>query len=236
MSSHSLIDVTITSAASANPGGAFPALAAAAFAARPAARVGQPISTFTGKPFWPLDPRVEDVDVLNIAHHLSMRCRFNGALYDFYSVAQHSVLVSRQAYRFAKQNGATPDECVTIALYGLWHDASEAYLSDIIRPLKYSERLRFWVPEIEEPVQRVCYQAIGLNFDDEPALVRQCDDLMLDAEFRDLAKHPDAVHARRADAMRVNPIRPKDNRAAKLLFLERFVELDQARRGVEIFA
>lgn len=86
-------------------------------------RHGDWIQTFTGKQFWPLDPRPEDIDVRDIAHALANTCRFNGHCLGFYSVAEHSVLVSRHAspeYRLA----------------ALLHDAAEAYLADIPRPLK----------------------------------------------------------------------------------------------------
>jgi len=86
-------------------------------------RIGDWGVTFTGRKFWPQDPQVGDVDIRDIAHHLSLQCRFAGACRGMYSVAQHSVLVSRLC---------TPPN----QLVGLLHDASEAYLQDIIRPLK----------------------------------------------------------------------------------------------------
>lgn len=86
-------------------------------------RVGDWIQTYTGGQFWPMDPRWDEVHLEDIAHALSMLCRFNGHCRRFYSVAEHSVLVSRQASR---RN----------ALWGLLHDASEAYLADVPRPVK----------------------------------------------------------------------------------------------------
>lgn len=86
------------------------------------------IGTFTGLLVNPLDMRPEDLDIRDIARSLSMRCRFGGHLTKFYSVAQHSVEVSR---RVAPQH----------ALWGLLHDASEAYTSDVPSPLKQTEPL-----------------------------------------------------------------------------------------------
>src|ERR1700693_75116 len=58
-------------------------------------RKGDWIQTFTGRQFWPLDPRPEEVCIEDIAHGLSNECRFAGQCRSFYSVAQHSVLCAR---------------------------------------------------------------------------------------------------------------------------------------------
>lgn len=86
---------------------------------------GDWMQTFTGRRFYPLDPRAGDVDPSDIAHALGMICRFGGHLSRFYSVAEHSVLVSRAVDR-------------RYALRGLLHDAGEAYVGDMVRPLKRS--------------------------------------------------------------------------------------------------
>lgn len=82
------------------------------------------IQTYTGKQFYPLDPDHNNVCIEDIAHALSMNCRFNGHCKKFYSVAEHSVYVSyyvRGEY----------------ALNALLHDAAEAYISDLTRPVKH---------------------------------------------------------------------------------------------------
>ncbi len=88
-------------------------------------RKGDYIATYTGKQFYPLDPRPEDVCLEDIAHSLSNLCRFTGHTDTdrFYSVAQHSVICSTIV---------APEA----ALLALLHDAAEAYLGDISRPLK----------------------------------------------------------------------------------------------------
>jgi hypothetical protein len=88
-------------------------------------RVGDWIQTASGRKFWPMDPSVHDVEIGDIAHALSMLCRFGGHCLRFYSVAEHSVLLSRAAPRPHK-------------LWALLHDASEAYLVDVPRPIKPS--------------------------------------------------------------------------------------------------
>lgn len=81
------------------------------------------IRTFTGIKFTPLSPRLEDIDIRDIAHALSNLCRFTGHTPVFYSVAEHSVLVSKLVEP-------------KYALGALLHDASEAYLNDIAGPIK----------------------------------------------------------------------------------------------------
>lgn len=83
---------------------------------------GDWISTYSGK-FFPLDPKEDDIHIETIAHALSMLCRFGGHINEFYSVAQHSVLCSDMVPKDYK-------------LEALLHDASEAYLVDMPRPIK----------------------------------------------------------------------------------------------------
>ena len=59
------------------------------------ARKGDWMQTYTGRQFWPIDPRANEVHIEDIAHALSMMCRYNGHCRTFYSVAEHSVLVSQ---------------------------------------------------------------------------------------------------------------------------------------------
>jgi len=81
------------------------------------------IETYTGKKVNPFYPKAEDIDIEDIIHALSMKCRFTGHCNQFMSVAEHSILVSNFCSNENK-------------LYGLLHDAGEAYLPDVARPLK----------------------------------------------------------------------------------------------------
>jgi hypothetical protein len=150
------------------------------------------IMTASGRPFWPLEPRVGDVVIEDIAHHLSHLCRFTGAVRVFYSVAQHSVLACEELAASASDGQAR-----TAGLYGLLHDASEAYLMDIPRPLKHDAAFEVY-REAEARLQAVIYQAFGLNPDGEPPLLKTIDRRLLRAEQRDLMPPP-ALQERRDD-------------------------------------
>ena len=84
---------------------------------------GDWMQTFTGRKFWILDPRPEDIDIVDIARALSKQCRYAGHCLRFYSVAEHSVHLAR---------AASPD----VAFEALMDDSPEAYLVDLIRPSK----------------------------------------------------------------------------------------------------
>ena len=111
-------------------------------------RIGSWSATFTNIKFYPLDPRPEEICLEDIAQGLSMSCRYSGQVKKFYSVAQHSVLIC--------------DACQDIEdkRYALMHDASEAYISDIPRPLKWH------LPEyiaVEKKLQEVIKKKYNLQ-------------------------------------------------------------------------
>jgi len=87
------------------------------------------IQTYTGKWFSPLDPNPDDIDIVDIAHSLSMLCRYNGHCSRFYSVAEHSLLVSSVLEQRHPGN-------VKLQLMGLLHDSAEAYMADVPGPMK----------------------------------------------------------------------------------------------------
>lgn len=132
------------------------------------------ITTFSKVRFNPLNPKKEDILVDDIAHALSLMTRANGHFPEFYSVAQHSIFCCEEALARGYSN--------RVALACLLHDASEAYMADIIRPVKkhLSEYL-----EIEEKLQTFIYRNfIGEDLSDEELkLVSFIDNAMLYNEF-----------------------------------------------------
>lgn len=124
------------------------------------------IVTHCGHKYHHTWPALEDICIEDIAHALSQICRFTGHINRFYSVAQHSVLCSYIC---------DPAD----ALEGLLHDASEAYCSDINRPLKRSPGM-----EIYRYYEKICQNVISqkFNLNGEPASVKRADMDMLITE------------------------------------------------------
>lgn len=135
-------------------------------------RKGDWIQTFTGKRFYPLDPKPEEVDILDIAHSLAMKCRYAGHTRRFYSVAEHSYQIS--CYLPARDR-----------LWGLLHDAAEAYSADIPTPLK--RHLKEW-HAIEAPIMEAICVRFGLPLQ-EPDTVKIADRRILVNESQRLMTH-----------------------------------------------
>lgn len=162
--------------------------------------------------FYPYDPKPEDVNIEDIALALSHQCRFTGHTKWHYSVAQHSILVSRL---FTDKR---------VALTALLHDASEAYLADIARPVKEHPAFAFYY-EIEHRVMA----AIAARFDFDwplPEPIIHADNVMLHTEAAELFPTvPEWVNLRLVDRkIRIHRHTPGE---AKRDFLKRFAELSK---------
>jgi len=173
------------------------------------------ILTHSGVRFWPLDPRAEEVRIEDIAHALARLCRFAGHVAcAHYSVAQHSVLVSHACH---------PDD----ALWGLLHDATEAYLVDVPSPVKRAPALASY-RAAERQLERVIAERFGLPLAMPPS-VRLADARLLATEKRDLRAHADGLPGAKPLTRRIEAWcaeRARDE------FMRRF-EVLQARRAAE---
>lgn len=165
------------------------------------------IQTYTGKKFYPLAPRVEDIDIEDIAHALSNLCRFGGHSRWFYSVAQHSLLMS----------WLVPKE---FALWALLHDASEAYLVDVPRPIK-GELGGY--REAEERLEHCIAERFGLS-GPMPAAVKAADNSILMDEAKALLGDPPEEWDAKYEPLGVD-IMPWPVEGTKAVFLKRFHQL-----------
>ena len=132
------------------------------------------ITTYTKVQFCPLHPHITDIEVRDIAHALSLMTRANGHFPRFYSVGQHSVDCAKEAI-------AEGLDRETI-LGCLLHDGSEAYLSDITRPVKqYLQQYG----DIEKKMQDTIYEALlgHIPTEEQFAHIKRIDDMLLYYEF-----------------------------------------------------
>lgn len=172
-------------------------------------RYGDWLQTYSGVQFWPLDAREEEVRIRDIAHALAQQCRFSGHTRQFYSVAQHSVEVSRHC----------PPER---ALWGLLHDASEAYLLDLPTPLKHLPEMSAY-RAAERRLQRVIYTSFGLH-GTPPASVKRADLLMLATEAAHFVWPQVAPWIALPNPLPIHLI-PLSPVQAEMAFLQRFEQL-----------
>ncbi len=178
------------------------------------------ILTATGKWFDVLKPEPALIDLADIASALSKLCRFGGHCQQFYSVAEHSILVSRLV---RQQKSGAP---MALA-WGLLHDASEAYVVDIPRPVK--RHLKEYIA-IEDAIQQAVAERFGLPWP-MPDEVTSADHDLLAMELRAyMPPQPDYL-------LPPLPAHPLHGGLRKRCFSPRLAErafLDAARRlGLE---
>ncbi len=129
------------------------------------------ITTYNNKKFYFDYPHVDMIDLNDIAHSLSMMCRYNGHVYKHYSIAQHCVLASRLVPK-------------RLALAALMHDAAEAYMGDMVSPLK--KRIPKF-KEIESRIEKIIEQKFNFYVSEEDKkLIKKVDDILYVTEIRDL--------------------------------------------------
>ena len=176
------------------------------------------IQTYTGKRF-DYDNLVESqICIEDIAAALSRICRFNGHSTRFYSVAEHSVFMSFRVNLSIKREA-------------LMHDAAEAYIGDIVRPIKH--QLAGGLCEAEERILKLIAQKFDLDFHQMTAGIKQADLRMLETERQQLIREPMEWEVTRnvepyPSAMRENDIMRLpcwDPETARKRFLEHYTNL-----------
>ena len=184
---------------------------------------GNWISTYSGKRFKfesVIDPATIDID--DIAHSLSMQCRFNGHTREFYSVAEHSLIMS-----FMVEVEAPFHIKKEASLYALLHDAAGAYVEDIVTPLKTDEmRMR------EDVIMSAIVSRFALKLSAEViAEVKKADLRMLATEVNQLmypGHHYPQLRGINPYKIQLRTWQPKEAMAA---FECRYHELTGGRHG-----
>ncbi len=165
------------------------------------------VSTYTGRQFFPLAPDPDQVDLEDIAHGLAYQCRFNGQTRKFYSVAQHSVMVARLVPK-------------RLRLAALMHDAAEAYMGDLVKPLKQLFPL---FSSIESKVLSAIGQRYGITSFDDRA-IKRADLIALATEKRDLmpssSERWDSLRGIVPFPSRIEPLPPQEAKTEFLLAFE----------------
>lgn len=169
---------------------------------------GVPMQMYSGVCLYPLDVKEEDINIEDIAHHLSMIVRFNGAVKYPYSVAQHSWLLS---HLVSEEN----------KFCALMHDATEAVVGDMASPLKY---LFPKFKEIEDNIWKVIARKYGLP-EIIPDEVKENDLKIVFTEKRDCLNP--AIGDFWGDGVEPHNVKIKQMswQEAKQIFLDRFEEL-----------
>lgn len=175
------------------------------------------ISTVSGRFYDLLRPEAYEYDIKEIAHALSNICRYTGHTNGFYSVAEHSVLVSR----------IVPKE---LALCGLLHDASEAFLGDVSSPLK---ALLPEYKKIEQSVESAIARHFGIPFPFPPE-IKEADNRMYWKERQGIADNGvrDEIWHQNFRATRKGVVvKGMSPRMARLFFMSRYREIMKEQNG-----
>jgi len=170
------------------------------------------IAIYSGEIFDLENPHLSEFTIVDVAHALSHICRFTGHCNRFYSVAQHSVYVSRLC---------SPEN----RLYGLLHDAPEAFIGDVSSPLK---RMLPDYRTIEAKVTKAVNERFGLP-DVEPPEVKVADLRMLATERLALINSPldeDKWAFLKTFELAPFPVEPMNSAEAKLFFLQEYIKLE----------
>jgi hypothetical protein len=171
------------------------------------------IQTYSGGTFHILDPQQDEILITDIGHSLAMQCRFTGHVRRFYSVAEHCVLGSR----------LVPSKD---ALWFLLHDASEAYIADINRPLKHFTGIGPEYIPVEEAIMKAVCKKFRLA-EEQPVSIKKFDNIMLFTEKEQLLSPMDWDSKWGGSEIEAADVKVKcwAPEVAEVEFLHRFYEL-----------
>jgi uncharacterized protein len=183
---------------------------------------GPYVQTVSGRWVNPFDPDPEQLDAGDIARALANQCRFGGHSRVFYSVAQHSVIVSE----LVEQRGGDAED----AFAALMHDASEAYLGDMPHPIKHRSPLGAAFKAAEDHLEAALRERFRIKADVPE--IKRADRALLATERRAFSAedwHWPELEGVEPLELELTALAPE---AAARAFAERYAELDARRSGV----
>lgn len=140
------------------------------------------IETYTGKTFDYESIESNKIVIEDIAHALSNICRFNGHSLRFYSVCEHSILVANEIEKLYPKDKH-------FILQALLHDATEAYMPDVPKPLKYFWDTKFHIMDFEDKIMTHIYHQLKINTTKSQTYrIKQYDNALLRTESNILFK------------------------------------------------
>lgn len=147
--------------------------------------------TASGIKMYYLQPTVEMISLNDICHSLSNLCRFTGATSQFYSVAQHSLLVGKLVKEALEKEGAPyTAEFFDQVLAALLHEGAETYMNDLATPLKRAIGGDY--REIEQGILRKVFEHCTIDWDYYNGTVKEADNIALQIErYYFIPDHPD---------------------------------------------
>jgi len=159
------------------------------------------IRTYAGKYVDPMNLTVDDVCIEDIAHALSLTCRFGGHSLSHYSVAEHSLMVegalqTKNGWKCGWHNDAADRKGYRSALL---HDATEAYLGDMVRPVKHGGEMETYV-QAERRAAAVIAEKFNL-YHPELTVIKVCDREVLEWEQEWVFSQCTGLDARAAERM-----------------------------------
>lgn len=168
------------------------------------------IETYSGLQFDFLNPTFDSICIVDIAHHLSNTCRFSGATSQFYSVAQHSIIMANMAKKH-RLDDKTILQC-------LLHDAAETYMGDLSTPLKGMFPM---FKAIENGILKLIFEKYHVPYPLFP-ICKQFDTIMLVTERLHLmpdTKNDWGVDEQPIKSIKIPPMTPRE---AESKFLSMF--------------
>jgi len=174
---------------------------------------GPYINTYSGKSFHILNPEPDDIDIKDIAHHLSLQCRSVGAVTRHYSVAQHSLFVCQ----LVSEQTADP----VIQMQAIMHDSEEYITGDWPTPIKWCIP---GVRTVAKNIKKAIGEKFGIELVNMPPIVKRMDNVAMATEKEQLYLPSEVVwhDMPEPDERAIPTLSPQE---AEKLFIDKYNEV-----------